>query len=619
MSARRRSRRSRRSRPRRPRRPRRAAGPGPYLSELDPTPGSGFGAVDGADEGERDDDARDRRGDWTTTIRSVSARSPTTRAPTTTPTRAGSTVRIRSTRETASGRVSRGCGRVGGRGGGRVPAATSSRVLPRFARRWSDTEPRRAANVSRRAGPGRRRRRRRWRRPRTRRRRWSDGAVRRGDGRGGRGDVGAAASSAAVDAVTALLDAAPELARVATIHARTVANTAPITAASARRIPRAAYAAVGACAPWAARLAEASSSSSSGFLAAALRASLEPLRRPDEYSDATIAAASGAIAAALNASRPSPAELLSSSETAEAARILPAAATARRGVASAAASECLGALGAAMLRRAPGGASTTPTRSLGAARRGVRDVRGGDDGRGEIRGGARLARLRGRDARDAALTVAAADAPPRRDAPPSPQPPARSSRSSRSSSRARKTPGCFAASFAAPTRAFAPAADACAFFVETTIRRAAAGDVDADVSSPSPRGFSRRRVERAPRASSRVPRGGDPHAAVVGGGVGAGARARDHRGSMGRRGRRGAARARPRARPPPPPTPPQPSPPPPSRPSFARRSPPCTSRRFVCVGPRSRRRCATLRRLRGRARRSCRRRRGWRSNAPAGC
>ena len=474
-----------------------AAGPGPYLSELDPTPGSGFGAVDGADEGERDDDARDRRGDWDDDdpfgLRALSDDDDDASG------FDGSDPF--DARDSERDAFRAGCVALAGAAADACPAATSSRVLPAFRAALERYGAAASGEclTTRGAGAGA----------------GAEAATAAleatedaatalevmarcagGMAAGGRGGVGGAeGSSAAVDAVTALLDAAPELARVATIHARTVANTAPITAASARRIPRAAYAAVGACAPWAARLAEASSSSSSGFLAAALRASLEPLRRPDEYSDATIAAASGAIAAALNASRPSPAELLSSSETAEAARILPAAATARRGVASVAASECLGALGAAMLRRAPGGASDDADAQLWAPRvaafetfaAATTDAAKSAAARGDWRVFADATRA------TAALTVAAADAPaaPRRAAVAATAGallPIIAELLARAEDAGMFRGGDVrggdvrgAADADAYAFAFAPAADACAFFVETTIRRAAAGDVDADL------------------------------------------------------------------------------------------------------------------------------------------
>ena len=171
----------------------------------------------------------------------------------------------------------------------------------------------------------------------------------------------------------------------------------------------------------------------------------------------------------------------------EAARILPAAATARRGaLLSAAARRCLGALGAAMLRRAPGVASDDADAQLWAPRVAAFETFAAATTDAATSAAASYDWRVFADATraTAALTVAAADAPaaPRRVA-------------------VAATVGALLPIVAdllaraedagmlrggenrgdADADAFAPAADACACFVETTIRRAAPGDVDADL------------------------------------------------------------------------------------------------------------------------------------------
>ena len=163
--------------------------------------------------------------------------------------------------------------------------------------------------------------------------------------------------------------------------------------------------------------------------------------------------------------------------------------------------------------------------------------------------------------------------------------------------------------------AFAPAADACACFVETTIRRAAPGDVDADlllaVAARLLRGDASN-ARRAPRlvslAAAILTRPSSAAAAALAPALEITAGRWAVEGGDARGGGGGGVGETRRTR--------VPSPtPPPSRPNIARLSPPCTSPRFGFVGPRVRRRCATRRRRPGRARRFWRRRRGRRSNA----
>jgi hypothetical protein len=201
---------------------------------------------------------------------------------------------------------------------------------------------------------------------------------------------------------TSLLDAAPGLVQASYASMSTSAgggvmedgDGTSLVATAAARIAPAVYAAVGACAPWAARwLAAGGGGQGQGraFLSAVLRAILAPLRNVNNNNSnngsngnghngngqngnvlgsnlgggggggggdlRALAPAAGALAAVLSVARPSPPDLLALPETGEALSIVPALVLSGKLPAGGGGGDCLAALGAALLRRAPGEAT----------------------------------------------------------------------------------------------------------------------------------------------------------------------------------------------------------------------------------------------------------------------
>ena len=184
---------------------------------------------------------------------------------------------------------------------------------------------------------------------------------------------GDAAAEAATAAVRALLESAPGLAQAA--RAASAGGDvgvgggviedgagASLVSEAAARIPPAVYAAVGACAPWATRWLGGGGGghpgASASLLAAVLRAVLPPLRAAAHgVHDPALAPAAGALTAVIGVARPSPADLLGVPETGEALRLVPELVLSGVLPADEGGGDCLGALGGALLRRAPGEAT----------------------------------------------------------------------------------------------------------------------------------------------------------------------------------------------------------------------------------------------------------------------